>query len=74
MPGQPIDRLDGIEAADPYPGSYDATRDCNVSEQRANARPAIAKPLPSIGQYDTVLLAGGADGESWLRRAGPLTK
>lgn len=74
MPGQPIDRLDGIEAADPYPGSYDATWDRNVSEQRANARPAIAKPLPSIGQYDTVLLAGGADGESWLRRARLLTK
>ena len=54
-----------IEAADPYPDSYDATRDRNVAEQRANARPAIAKPLPAIGRYDTVLLASGI----WGNRA-----
>jgi flavodoxin len=48
-----------IEAADPYPGGYDATVARNVSEQNADARPAIANPLPSMDQYDTVLLASG---------------
>ena len=48
-----------IEAADPYPDSYDATVARNVREQNADARPAIANPLPSIDQYDTVLLASG---------------
>ena len=45
-----------IEAADPYPASYDATVRRNVDEQDADARPAIANPLPSIEQYDVVLL------------------
>jgi flavodoxin len=45
-----------IEAADPYPASYDATVARNVREQNADARPAIADPLASIEQYDTVLL------------------
>jgi flavodoxin len=57
------DRLDcevhRIEAADPYPDSYDATVARNVREQNGNARPAIANPLPAIDQYDTVLLASG---------------
>ena len=57
------DRLDcdvhRIEAADPYPDSYDATVARNVREQNGNARPAIANPLPTIDQYDTVLLASG---------------
>ncbi len=48
-----------IEAADPYPDSYDATVARNVREQNGNARPAIANPLPAIDQYDTVLLASG---------------
>lgn len=48
-----------IEAADPYPDGYDATRERNVREQNTDARPAIANPLPSIDQYDTVLLASG---------------
>jgi flavodoxin len=49
-----------IEAADPYPDNYDATVTRNVREQNTNARrPAIANPLPSIDQYDTVLLASG---------------
>ena len=48
-----------IEAADPYPESYDATVARNVSEQNADARPAIANPLAAIAQYDTVLLASG---------------
>ena len=34
-----------IEAADPYPASYDETVQRNVREQDANARPAIAGPL-----------------------------
>jgi flavodoxin len=54
-----------IEEADPYPDSYNATRDRNSAEQRANARPAIAKALPSVEQYDTVLLASGI----WGNRA-----
>lgn len=48
-----------IEAADPYPDDYDATVARNVREQNADARPAIASPLPPINQYDTVLLASG---------------
>lgn len=48
-----------IEAADPYPESYEATVARNVREQNDNARPAIANPLSSIDQYDTVLLASG---------------
>jgi Flavodoxin len=45
-----------IDAADPYPAGYDATVARNVREQDADARPRIANPLASIGQYDTVLL------------------
>ncbi len=45
-----------IEAADPYPESYDATVARNLSEQNGDARPAIANPLASIAQYDNVLL------------------
>jgi flavodoxin len=48
-----------IEAADPYPENYDATVARNVREQNADARPAIANPLPAIDQYDTILLASG---------------
>jgi flavodoxin len=48
-----------IEAADPYPGGYDAAVARNVREQNTNARPAMAAPPPSIDQYDTVLLASG---------------
>jgi flavodoxin len=63
LAGMIKDRLDcevhRIEAADPYPDSYDATVARNVREQNDNARPAIAKPLPAIDQYDTVLLASG---------------
>jgi flavodoxin len=46
-----------IEAADPYSDDYDATVRRNVEEQRADARPGIANPLPSLDRYDTVLLA-----------------
>ncbi|MFJ6158724.1 flavodoxin [Pseudarthrobacter sp. NPDC092184] len=48
-----------IDAADPYPDSYDATVARNVREQNQDARPAIANPLANIDQYDTVLLANG---------------
>jgi flavodoxin len=45
-----------IDAADPYPAGYDATVARNAREQDADARPGIANPLASIGQYDVVLL------------------
>ncbi|MBX7435207.1 NAD(P)H-dependent oxidoreductase [Mycobacterium sp. Y57] len=45
-----------IEAADPYPHSYDETVARNVDEQQRNARPAIANPLPELTGYHTVLL------------------
>jgi flavodoxin len=45
-----------IEAADPYSDDYDATVARNVAEQDGDARPAIANPLDSISQYDTVLV------------------
>ena len=45
-----------IDAADPYPASYDVTVARNVREQNADARPAIANPLASIEPYDAVLL------------------
>jgi flavodoxin len=46
-----------IEPADPYPADYDATVQRNVREQDTDARPAIANPLASIDEYDTILLA-----------------
>lgn len=46
-----------VDAADPYPDSYDDTVARNVREQDDDARPAIAKPLPDVGRYDTVILA-----------------
>ena len=45
-----------IEASEPYSDKYDDTVARNVREQDADARPAIAKPLPEIDQYDVVLL------------------
>ncbi len=48
-----------IEAADPYPESYDATVERNVREQNTEARPAIAGALPAVGGYGTVLLGSG---------------
>jgi flavodoxin len=45
-----------IEAAEPYSEDYEETVERNVQEQNADARPAVANPLPSIDQYDTVLL------------------
>ena len=46
-----------IEAVDRYPADYEETVQRNVREQEADARPAIADPLPSIDGYDTILLA-----------------
>jgi flavodoxin len=46
-----------IKAVDAYPDSYTETVQRNVREQNADARPAIANPLPSIDDYDTILLA-----------------
>ena len=48
-----------IEAAEPYSNSYDDTVARNVREQQADARPALANPLPDIGRYDVVLLGSG---------------
>jgi flavodoxin len=45
-----------IEAADPYPDAYDPTVARNVEEQQADARPAIASPLPDVTGHDVVLL------------------
>jgi hypothetical protein len=48
-----------IEAADPYPEGYEATVERNATEQREDARPAIANPLPLGDGYDTMLLGSG---------------
>jgi len=45
-----------IEAEEPYSDDYDDTVARNVREQNADARPAIANPLPGIDQYDVILL------------------
>lgn len=45
-----------ILAAAPYPDDYEATRDRNVREQDADARPEIANPLPSIDGYGTIII------------------
>ena len=45
-----------IEAAEPYSDDYDATVERNVEEQNRDARPAIANPLGSITEYETVLV------------------
>jgi flavodoxin len=45
-----------IEAADPYPASYQETVDRNVREQNDEGRPEIAGQLPTVETYDTVLL------------------
>ena len=45
-----------ILAAEPYSDDYEATRERNVREQDADARPEIANPIPSIDGYDTVII------------------
>lgn len=61
LAGMIADRVDcdvyRIEAADPYSNDYDDTVARNVTEQNADARPRIAKPLPPLAGYDAVILA-----------------
>lgn len=45
-----------IEAAEPYPRSYDATVARNVQEEQTDARPAIVRPVPDLTGYSTILL------------------
>ena len=45
-----------IEAADPYSDDYDDTVARNVREQQADSRPSISGDLPSLDDYDVVLL------------------
>lgn len=45
-----------IVPADPYPRAYEPTVDRNVREIRADARPAIADPLPDVARYRHVLI------------------
>ncbi|WP_319452839.1 MULTISPECIES: flavodoxin [unclassified Mycobacterium] len=45
-----------IQAADPYPQSYQATVERNKNEQDAEARPAITGALPAVESYGAVLL------------------
>lgn|GEM_PF-1410030 len=60
LAGLIADRIDcevyEIEAADPYPEAYDPTVTRNTQERQANARPAMANPLPDLSGYDTVLI------------------
>lgn len=45
-----------LHAADPYPDSYDATRERNVTEQDTDARPTLREAPPDASGYDVVLL------------------
>jgi flavodoxin len=54
-----------IEAAEPYPDSYDEAVDRNRDEQEREALPAIAGTLPDIGPYDVVILGSPV----WSSRA-----
>jgi flavodoxin len=60
LAGMITDRLDcdvyRIEEAQPYPENYDDTVARNAAEQNADARPAIANPLPDLTGYATVLI------------------
>ena len=67
--------LHRIDAVDPYPDDYDETVERNVREQDADARPAIANPLPSIDELrhgparQPDLERPGADDHDHVRRA-----
>ncbi|WP_231750703.1 flavodoxin [Mycobacterium sp. NAZ190054] len=54
-----------IEAADPYPDSYDEAVDRNRDEQEREALPAIAGALPDVGAYDVIILGSPV----WSSRA-----
>lgn len=45
-----------LEAADPYPESYDETVARNRAEQDADARPEIAGGVPDLSEYDAIVL------------------
>lgn len=45
-----------IRVATPYPFAYEETVNIARREQRDNARPAMADPLPDVSGYDTVFL------------------
>lgn len=45
-----------LEAADPYPDSYDDCVERNAREQAADARPVIANPLTSLDGHTAVLI------------------
>lgn len=45
-----------LEAADPYPDSYDECVARNSREQEEEARPEISNPLGSLSGYSTVLI------------------
>ncbi|KRN98868.1 flavodoxin [Companilactobacillus kimchiensis] len=45
-----------IQAAKPYPKSYQATADQAQKEQQDNARPKIKGTLPDVSKYDTVFI------------------
>ncbi len=46
-----------IEPADTYSEGYDDTVARNVTEQNTDARPRIAHPLPSVADYDDIIVA-----------------
>lgn len=45
-----------IDAADPYPHSYDPTVERNRREQQDDARPRIAGGTPDLSGYSTIIL------------------
>ncbi|AYG03456.1 hypothetical protein D7I44_07845 [Gryllotalpicola protaetiae] len=45
-----------IQAANPYPHDYEQTVARNVQEEQDDVRPAIRGQLPSLDDYDTILL------------------
>lgn len=45
-----------IEPAEPYPEDYTAMTELAMTEQNANARPALAQDIGDISKYDTILL------------------
>ena len=48
--------LFSIRTVTPYPASYDETVDLGRTEQRQNARPALADHVENIGDYDIIFL------------------
>ncbi|WP_427383845.1 flavodoxin [Janibacter sp. G56] len=46
------------EPADPYPFEYEPTVVRNQQEQQQDARPALSTALPSLDEYDVLMLGG----------------